>query len=391
MDLRIFTEPQQGATYDTLLRMATTAEELGFDAFFRSDHYIHFDGDGLPGPSDAWLTLGALARETSRIRLGTLVSPVTFRWPGQLAIEVAQVDAMSSGRVELGLGAGWNDAEHAANAIPFPSTGTRFEMLEDQLAIISGMWGTPVGETFSYEGRQQSVSNSPGLPKPVQHESHSSGPPIVMGGWGAKRTPRLAAKYAAEYNLPFSPVVNVCRRSSTSSVPHARRSDATPARSPCRLRSSPVVARTRTSSSGVQRPSGRTRTACGRTNSAAPSTRLQLASAAYRDGGAQRLYLQVLDLHDLEHVHLLAKDPPRPLTDRADRARRRRAAQRSVKRRYASWRGKPRRRLRGCPDHDLGRGCGRRRRVPHGRRCGLLAMKHGPTVAIRRDITAAVR
>src|SRR5437764_1147185 len=209
MDLRIFTEPQQGATYDTLLRVAKTAEELGFDAFFRSDHYVHFDGDGMPGPSDAWLTLGALARETARIRLGTLVSPVTFRWPGQLAIEVALVDAMSSGRAELGLGAGWNEKEHAANGIPFFDTGTRFEMLEDQLAIITGMWATPVGETFSYDGKRQSVTDSPGLPKPMQHDSYSGGSPIVMGGWGAKRTPRLAAKYAAEYNLPFSPVANV--------------------------------------------------------------------------------------------------------------------------------------------------------------------------------------
>src|SRR3954452_19426980 len=152
-----------GATYDDLLAVARRTEETGFDAFFRSDHYLTMRGDGLPGPTDAWLTLGALARETSRIRLGTLVTPVTFRWPGQLAIEGAQVDAMSRGRVELGLGAGWNDAEHAANAIPFPDTGTRFEMLADQLAIISGMWATPVGETFTYEGKQQSVKSSPGL------------------------------------------------------------------------------------------------------------------------------------------------------------------------------------------------------------------------------------
>src|SRR6478735_12477429 len=129
MDLRIFTEPQQGATYDTLLRVATTAEDLGFDAFFRSDHYIHFDGDALPGPTDAWLTLGALARETSRIRLGTLVTPVTFRLPGLLAIQVAQVDAMSNGRVELGMGAGWYDGEHRAYGVPFPPVGERFERL----------------------------------------------------------------------------------------------------------------------------------------------------------------------------------------------------------------------------------------------------------------------
>src|SRR3954451_22138089 len=140
VDLRIFTEPQQGASYDTLLAVAQTAEQLGFDAFFRSDHYIAFEGDGLPGPTDAWLTLAALARETTRIRLGTLVTPVTFRYPGQLAIEVAQADHMSGGRVELGLGAGWNENEHKANGIPSPPAGARFDLLEDNLEIVTGMW-----------------------------------------------------------------------------------------------------------------------------------------------------------------------------------------------------------------------------------------------------------
>jgi F420-dependent oxidoreductase-like protein len=306
MDLRIFTEPQQGATYDTLLRVATTAEELGFDAFFRSDHYIHFDGDGLPGPSDAWLTIAALARETARIRLGTLVSPITFRWPGQLAIEVALVDAMSSGRVELGLGAGWNDAEHAANGIPFPDTGTRFEMLEDQLAIISGMWGTPVGETFSYEGKQHSVKDSPALPKPVQHESHSCGPPIIMGGWGAKRTPRLAAKYAAEYNLPFSPVTNAAAQYDI-----VRAACDALGRDPSSLTLSAAVVvccgkdeaefQRRAEAIG-QDPNGLRANQLGGT----PAEVAERA-AAYRDAGAQRLYLQVLDLQDLDHIHLLAE------------------------------------------------------------------------------------
>jgi alkanesulfonate monooxygenase len=306
MDLRIFTEPQQGATYDTLLRVATTAEELGFDAFFRSDHYIHFNGDGLPGPSDAWLTLGALARETTRIRLGTLVSPVTFRWPGQLAIQVALVDAMSSGRIELGLGAGWNDLEHAANGIPFPSTGERFDMLEDQLAIITGIWGTPAGETFSFDGKQQSVKDSPGLPKPVQHESHSSGPPIVMGGWGAKRTPRLAAKYAAEYNVPFSPVANVAGQ---FDIVRAA-CDAT-GRDPASLTLSAAVVvccgedeaafERRAAAIGQDAGALRANQLGGTTSEVADR------AAAYRDAGAQRLYLQVLDLYDLDHLHLLAE------------------------------------------------------------------------------------
>jgi F420-dependent oxidoreductase-like protein len=203
MRLRIFTEPQQGATYEQLLTVAQGAERLGFDAFFRSDHYQRI-GDGAPGPgsTDAWMTLAAIGRETSRIRLGTLVTPVTFRYPGPLAIQVAQADAMSEGRVELGLGAGWYDDEHASYGIPFPPTGDRFAMLEEQLEILTGMWRTPANESFSFRGKHHSLTDSPALPKPVQHP----GPPVIMGGWGTKRTPRLAARYAAEFNLPFAPV-----------------------------------------------------------------------------------------------------------------------------------------------------------------------------------------
>src|SRR5262249_22462978 len=151
MKLRIFTEPQQGASYDDLLRVAQAADELGYDAFFRSDHYMHMGNEGsrLPGPSDAWITLAGLARETSRVQLGTLVTPITFRHPGPLAISVANVANMSNGRAELGIGAGWYDAEHAAYAIPFPALGERFERLEEQLAIITGLWDTPAGEQFN--------------------------------------------------------------------------------------------------------------------------------------------------------------------------------------------------------------------------------------------------
>src|SRR3954469_18257680 len=150
-----------GATYDDLLAVAQATEALGFDAFFRSDHYLTMGGDGLPGPTDAWVTLGALARETSRIKLGTLVTAATFRHPGPLAISVAQVDQMSGGRVELGMGAGWDDAEHTAYAIPFPPTGERFDRLDDQLAILTGLWTTPAGDTFSYDGTHHTVRDSP--------------------------------------------------------------------------------------------------------------------------------------------------------------------------------------------------------------------------------------
>src|SRR3954470_14338361 len=175
MDLRIFVEPQQGATYDDQLVIARKAEELGFDAFFRSDHYLAMGVDGRPGPTDSWVTLAGIARETSTIRLGTMMTSATFRYPGPLAISVAQVDQMSGGRVELGIGAGWYAAEHAAYAIPFPSTAERFDHLEEQLAIPPGLWGPPAGETFSYAGALPSGTDSPGPPKPSQRPH----PPII--------------------------------------------------------------------------------------------------------------------------------------------------------------------------------------------------------------------
>ena len=189
--------------YDDILGVAAAAERLGFGAFFRSDHYLKMGGvSGLPGPSDAWITLAGLARDTTTIRLGTLVTSATFRLPGPLAITVAGVDQMSNGRVELGLGAGWFEAEHSAYGIPFPDVGTRFDRLEEQLAIVTGLWGTPEGETYSFDGQQYVVTDSPALPKPVQ----AGGPPIIVGGKGVRRTPALAAQYASEFNFGFAPV-----------------------------------------------------------------------------------------------------------------------------------------------------------------------------------------
>jgi F420-dependent oxidoreductase-like protein len=200
VDLRIFTEPQIGASYDDQLRVAQTAEAAGYDAFFRSDHFLVMgDASGEPGPTDSWVTLGALARETSRIRLGTLVTSATFRLPGPLAVAVAQVDDMSRGRVELGLGSGWYAAEHEAYGIPFPGLGERFDRLTEQLEIITGLWGTLPGERFSYTGAHYTLVDSPALPKPVQ-QPH---PPVIVGGHGAKRTPALAARFATETNVPF--------------------------------------------------------------------------------------------------------------------------------------------------------------------------------------------
>ena len=299
-DLRVFTEPQQGATYDTLLAVARRAEQLGFGAFFRSDHYLKMgDVSGEPGPTDAWITLAGLARDTSTIRLGTLVTPVTFRAPGVLAISVAQVDQMSGGRVELGLGAGWYEAEHASNAIAFPPLAARFDSLEDQLAIIDGMWRTPIGGEFSHQGRVHAVVGSPGLPKPVQDPL-----PILMGGRGAKRTPALAARYAAEFNLPFAPlddfVAQTARvREACGSIGRDRPIVMSAALVVCVGSDEAEVAR-RAAAIGREPAELRQNGAAGTPEEAAATLR------AFRDAGAERIYLQVLDLDDLEHLDLIA-------------------------------------------------------------------------------------
>lgn len=203
VDLRIFVEPQQGADYDDQLRVARAAEDAGYDAFFRSDHFLAMgDVSGEPGPTDSWVTLGGLAAQTSTIRLGTMVTSATFRLPGPLAIAVAQVDRMSGGRVEFGLGAGWFEREHAAYGIPFPGVGERFDRLTEQLEIITGLWRTLPGERFSYSGAHYTLTDSPALPEPVQQPA----PPVIVGGVGKRRTPMLAARFAAEYNVPFATV-----------------------------------------------------------------------------------------------------------------------------------------------------------------------------------------
>jgi F420-dependent oxidoreductase-like protein len=301
--LRIFTEPQLGATYEDQLAVAREAEALGFDAFFRSDHYLTMGaGSGEPGPTDSWVTLGALARETERIRLGTMVTAGTFRHPGPLAIAVAQVDAMSGGRVELGLGSGWYEQEHAAYGIPFPSLGERFERLEEQLAIVTGLWETPDGERFSYDGKHYRLADSPALPKPVQKPR----PPVIVGGWGQTRTPRLAARYADEFNVPFAPRPDVFagRAEPVRAVCEAM------GRDPASLIWSAAV----TVVCGEDEAAyARRATAIGREpgdlrSNAVGGTVAEVTDklAGFVEAGAQRLYLQVLDLHDLDHLRLLA-------------------------------------------------------------------------------------
>ena len=304
MRLRIFTEPQQGASYATLRRVATTAEALGFDGFFRSDHFLKMgDGDGQPGPTDAWATLAALAVETSRIRLGTLVTCATFRLPGPLAIAVAQVDEMSGGRVEFGIGAGWFDAEHRAYGVPFPPLKERFDRFEEQLAIITGLWETPEGKTFSFDGRYYAVTDSPGLPKPAQRPR----PPVIIGGAGRRRTPAIAARYANEFNANFvapaeaaglyGRVRDACRaegrdpESMTFTVAHTvccgkddadlRRRAAAIGRDPDQLRTGAI---------------------------AGSPAEIVDRIGQYAEAGASTVYLQVLDLGDLEHLELLAAE-----------------------------------------------------------------------------------
>ncbi|HEX5039520.1 MAG TPA: TIGR03560 family F420-dependent LLM class oxidoreductase [Candidatus Limnocylindria bacterium] len=197
MRYALMTEPQQGLSYDEILAVARTAEESGIEAYFRSDHYASFPGgEGLP-TTDAWTTLAGLARETTTIRLGVLVSPVTFRIPGNLAKVIQTVDEMSDGRVEAGFGAGWNESEHGQLGIPFPPIGERFDMLEEQMAIIHGLWTEPDG--WSYAGKHWTVSSS------KQHGPISRGgrrhPHILFGGKGGPRLAGLVARYGDEFNL----------------------------------------------------------------------------------------------------------------------------------------------------------------------------------------------
>ncbi len=304
MRLRIFTEPQQGATYDQLLAVATTAEEEGFDAFFRSDHYLRMgQGDPGPGPSDAWTTLSGLARDTTTIRLGTLVSSMTFRSPGVLAIQVANVDAMSGGRVELGLGTGWFAQEHEAYGIEFPPLKERFDRLEEQLEIIRGLWSTPKGDTYDFAGTHYQLTNSPALPKPVQ-QPH---PPIVIGGGGPKRTPRLAATYGSEYNLPFQSPDAVA-----AAFTRVRRACEDQQRDPAELvYSAAVVVCCGADEAEVERRAasiGRQPDELRKNGATGTPDEVVAKLERYAEAGAERIYLQVLDVDDLDHVRLLGRE-----------------------------------------------------------------------------------
>jgi F420-dependent oxidoreductase-like protein len=305
MRVCVFTEPHRGATYDDQLRLARAAEDGGFEGYLRADHYQSMGADlGLPGPTDAWITLAGLARETSRLRLGTLVNSVTFRLPGPLAVLVAQVDAMSGGRVELGMGAGWFEREHTSYGIDFPPLGERFDRLEEQLAVISGLWSTPDGDRFSFDGKHYRLLDAPALPKPVQRP----GPPIIVGGRGPRRTPELAARYADEFNLPFK------------SVPETAAAYARVAQACVRVGRSPD--RPLTLSAGIVVAIGRTaaearlRAAPLHVPSALPPEDPVVGSPAQlvqRIGefaaiGATRVHLRLIDMTDIDHLELIATE-----------------------------------------------------------------------------------
>lgn len=300
MDFRIFTEPQQGATYSDLLRVARTTQDAGYDAFFRSDHWVAMGdgGDGgLPGPTDAWMTLAALGRETERIRLGTLVTSATFRLPGPLAVAVAQADEMSGGRIELGLGTGWFEAEHTAYGIGFPPLRQRFEILTEQLEILTGMWATPPGERFTHRGAHYTLVDSPALPRPVQ-----DAPPVIVGGMGRAKTPALAARFASEFNVPFQAPDAVAEQ--FGRVRDAcRAADRDPAdltysvaQMLCLGRDDAEVARR---AHAVGRDVAEVRANC---LAGTPAEIVDRLGTWSEQTGTTRVYLQILDLSDLDHL-----------------------------------------------------------------------------------------
>ncbi|TDC37376.1 LLM class F420-dependent oxidoreductase [Micromonospora sp. KC213] len=307
MRVAVFTEPHRGASYDDQLRFARLAEAGGFDGFFRADHYQSMgDTPGLPGPTDAWLTLAALARETSRIRLGTLVSSATFRLPGPLAVMVAQVDQMSGGRVELGIGAGWYEREHTSYGIPFPPAAERFDRLAEQLEVLTGLWRTPVGATYHHTGQYYRLVDAPALPRPAQQP----GPPVIVGGRGPKRTPELAARYADEFNVPFMSVSGTAAAYARVREACDRVGRAGSGRAPLVLSAGVVVAIGRTDAEA------RRRAAPLHVPSALPPEDPVVGSPArlvdrlgeLAAAGTTRVHLRLIDLADLDHLELVAAE-----------------------------------------------------------------------------------
>jgi F420-dependent oxidoreductase-like protein len=302
--MRVFTEPQLGASYEQLLAVAQTSEECGYEAFFRSDHYLKMGAaTGAPGYTDAWITLAGLARDTSTIRLGTLVTPVTFRAVGTFAVVATQVDQMSGGRVEVGLGAGWYEAEHKAYGLDFPPVGRRVDLLEDQCRILHGLWTAASGSTFELEGRTTSVRIEADLVRPTQ-QPH---PPIILGGAGGPRSARLAAAYADEYNVSFRPA------SDMKAVHDKVRAACEKAgRDPGSMvwSAGQTLCCGRTEAEIAKRAAtiGREVSDLRANGLAGTPAELLDKLGNFAELGAQRFYLQVLDLSDLDHLRLVAEE-----------------------------------------------------------------------------------
>ncbi|MEU8366854.1 LLM class F420-dependent oxidoreductase [Micromonospora tulbaghiae] len=307
MRVSVFTEPHRGADYDDQLRFVRLVEETGFEGFFRADHYRAMgDEPALPGPTDAWLTLAALARETSRIRLGTLVTSATFRLPGPLAVMVAQVDRMSGGRVELGIGAGWYEREHTAYGIPFPPVSERFDRLAEQLEIVTGLWRTPSDETYSFTGEHYRLVDAPALPKPVQQP----GPPVIVGGRGPKRTPDLAARYADEFNMPFKSVAETAAAYERVREACDRAGRDASGRAPLTLSAGIVVAIGRTDAEAQRRAAPLHVTSALPPEDPVVGSPAQLVEriGEFAAIGATRVHLRLIDFDDLDHVELIAAE-----------------------------------------------------------------------------------
>lgn len=309
MDLRIFTEPQNGASHADLLAVAQATREGGFSAFFRSDHVLTMVTPGLPGPSESFVNLGAIAAVVPDIRLGTLVTSATFRHPSMTAIAAASVDDISGGRFELGIGTGWFEPEHRAYGLDFgASFGDRFDRFTEQLEVITGLWATPIGGTYDHTGPLYTLSGAPGLPKPRQVDAQGRPHlPIIIGGTGPKRTPALAARFADEINVGFKGLDVV-----TAQHERVRRACAAIGRDPESL----AYSTAQTTCVGADEAEfARRAGAIGQTPDQARESPLAGTVAQVTDtlgawaaAGVQRVYLQLLDPFDLDHIALLARE-----------------------------------------------------------------------------------
>lgn len=306
MQLCLMIEGQEGVSWEQWLALARACERHGIPALFRSDHYLNLDGlHPERGALDAWSTINALAAVTTTLRLGTMVSPATFRHPSALAKAVTTADHVSGGRIELGLGAGWHEVEHRAHGFPFPPTGERMEILEEQLQIVLGNWNS---SPFSFDGRHYTLRDLDAQPKPVQLPH----PPLIMGGLAGPRSAALAARYADEYNTVF-PTVDDVRERRARIVEACERAGRTPI--PLSVMTGVIVGADAAELSARARQVDEIRGAEPGTLLTDPPSGWIVATvdeaverfAALRDAGVTRVMCQHLAHDDLDAVALLAE------------------------------------------------------------------------------------